>query len=106
MLLCDIVTFVNVGSWPSRQTIVLDLWLRGIHCLGLSHQWTTPLGPSGATAVGKGIVQPSNQFWEDEQAWERLPLASCPSWVGPVTILGQNDAISLHNQIVLNAGKF
>jgi len=38
--------------------------------------------------------------------WERLPLGSCPIWVGPVTILGQNDAISLHNELILNAGKF
>jgi len=67
------------------------------------YPWAT-----GATAVGKGIFQPSNQFWEDDQAWERLSLAlaSCPILVGPVTILGQNDAISLHNQLVLNAGNF
>jgi len=56
--------------------------------------------------MGNWILQLSNQFWEDDQAWERLPLASCPIWVGRVTILGQNDAISLHNQLVLNAGKF
>jgi len=56
--------------------------------------------------VGKGIFLPSNQFWEDDQGWEGHPLGSCPIWVGLVTILGQNDAISLHNQLVLNAGKF
>jgi len=49
---------------------------------------------------------PSNQFWEDDQAWEGYPLSSCPVWVGPLTILGQYYIISLHNQLVLNAGKF
>jgi len=73
--------------------------------------WTSPsidhpLGSPGATTVGNGIFLPSNQFWEDDQAWERLPLASCHIWVGPVTILGQNDAINLHNQLVLNTEKF
>ena len=37
--------------------------------------------------------------------WEGHPLGSCPTRVGPLTILGQYYIISLHNQLVLNAGK-